>query len=211
MNAYNELYVSDASQSLGEYFDYMTHDLKYDIDKAFSWLAFSRAGKCFGEGNPRYISGMSGVELARHVIYEISRVWEDTEGTQPSEKSHEYWAGWALAQYQQRSGISFSSLLRRGLKASNIMDMYILHEADIEKYYVEIDKTLRNEESDGERLKRLRAYAGYTQKQFSEESGVALRMIQLYEQGQNDIRKASVETVMKMADALNTSVEEILP
>lgn len=209
MHAYNELYVSDAATSLGEYFDYMVCDLHHMIDEAFSWLAHSRAGKCFGEGNPRFISGMTGIELAQNVIYEITRKWEDAEATQPYEKSKEYWAGWALAQYQWYSGYSFSELEKRGFLASKVAGMYILHEADIEKFYVEAEAMIDPNRATYERLKRLRAYAGYTQKKLSDESGVALRMIQLYEQGQNDIRKASVETVINLAKALHCSVEDL--
>lgn len=209
MNAYNELYVSDAALSLGEYFDYMVCDLHYKIDEAFSWLAHSKSGKCFGEGNPRFVSGMTGIELARNVIFDITRIWEDTEASQPTEKSVEYWMGWSLAQYQWKRGYSFLELERKGLAASRLRAMYIFHEADIEKFYAEVDALILPEEAIAGRLKRMRTYAGYTQKKLSEDSGVALRMIQLYEQGRNDIRKASAETAISLSRTLHCKVEDI--
>lgn len=208
MYAYSELYVNDAAKSLGEYFDYMVCDLHHKIDEAFTWFAYSVCGRCFGEGNPRFVSGMTGIELAQNVIYEVTREWEDTEATQPYEKSKEYWTGWALAQYQWNKGVTFKNLAERGLEASKIMGMYILHEADIEKVYYEIDRMILPEAFLGKHLKRLRAYAGYTQKQLSEESGVALRMIQLYEQGRNDLKKASFETVIGLLRALHCKSDE---
>lgn len=48
------------------------------------------------------------------------------------------------------------------------------------------------------------------QQQLSEASGVTLRMIQLYEQRQNDINKARVDVVVSLAHALGCEVEDIL-
>lgn len=210
MNAYSELYVDDAAKSLGEYFDYMVCDLHYDIDEAFMWFANSQCGKCFGEGNPRYISGMTGIELAQNVVYEVTREWVEKEATQPFEKSCEYWVGWAVAQYQWHKDENFATLREQGLRASKVANMYILHEADIEKFYVAADKMLAEGEDISARLRRLRAYAGYTQRELSEKSGVALRMIQLYEQGQNDLRKASFETVLKLTKVLNCKLDDLV-
>ena len=44
----------------------------------------------------------------------------------------------------------------------------------------------------------------------SEASGVTLRMIQLYEQKQNDINKAHVAVVISLAKALGCEVEDLI-
>lgn len=44
----------------------------------------------------------------------------------------------------------------------------------------------------------------------SDASGVTLRMIQLYEQRQNDISKAQVNVVISLANALGCRVEDLL-
>ena len=59
-------------------------------------------------------------------------------------------------------------------------------------------------------LKELRTTAGMSQSQLSEKSGVNLRMIQYYEQGVRDIKKASGETILKLAQALGCTMEEII-
>lgn len=59
-------------------------------------------------------------------------------------------------------------------------------------------------------LRRLRRYAGLTQKRLSEETGVSLRMIQLYEQGQNDLSKAQAKVVVSLAKALGCGVDELI-
>lgn len=59
-------------------------------------------------------------------------------------------------------------------------------------------------------LKRIRKESGLTQSQLSEASGVNVRMIQYYEQGFKDINQASTITVYRLAEALSTTVGELL-
>lgn len=49
-----------------------------------------------------------------------------------------------------------------------------------------------------------------TQAELARQSGVSLRSIQMYEQRNKDINKASVETVYRLAKVFNSSVEELL-
>lgn len=59
-------------------------------------------------------------------------------------------------------------------------------------------------------LKRLRSEAGISQSKLSELSGVNLQMIQKYEQGVKDINKAQGETLYKLAQALECTVEDLI-
>lgn len=59
-------------------------------------------------------------------------------------------------------------------------------------------------------LKWHREDKGLTQLELSEKSGVNLRMIQNYEQGVKDINKASVVTVLQLAEALGVDVYDII-
>ena len=88
--------------------------------------------------------------------------------------------------------------------------MYILHEASEDKFAVEAELILEENRKHLNTLKRFRKYCEYTQKELSAQSGVALRMIQLYEQGQNDLHKASADTVTALAGALKCRPEELL-
>lgn len=49
-----------------------------------------------------------------------------------------------------------------------------------------------------------------TQTELSELSGVNVRMIQHYEQGVKDINKAQGNTLLKLAQALNCTIEDLL-
>ena len=59
-------------------------------------------------------------------------------------------------------------------------------------------------------LKELRTSAGMSQSQLCAKSGVNLRMIQYYEQGAKDIKKASGETILKLAQALGCGMVDII-
>ena len=59
-------------------------------------------------------------------------------------------------------------------------------------------------------LKRMRTKTGITQATLSKITGVKLRSLQNYEQGQDNINQAAAITVLRLARALGCSVEDIL-
>lgn len=59
-------------------------------------------------------------------------------------------------------------------------------------------------------LKFMRESKGMTQAELAEKAGVNLRMVQNYEQGFKDINKATVLTVLRLAEALDCDVYDIL-
>ena len=84
------------------------------------------------KGNPRYLVGYSGKELADLVL-------SDRTHTPSSDDEYtitpEYWAGWVLAYYQWYTCESFSQIHLDGLTFSRILRMYNpLHEADLSKF-----------------------------------------------------------------------------
>lgn len=58
-------------------------------------------------------------------------------------------------------------------------------------------------------LSKIRKNKGYTQSKLAELSGVNIRMIQKYESGERDFKKALVQTAFKIADALEVTVDEL--
>ena len=211
MNAYNELYLDDAMHNLADMLDYAICDLNYEPDEFFSWFINSGIASKFEKGNPKYITGMSGVELCEVVLKATNITPPDTPALSPDFKGKEYWAGWVLAYYQWYSGRRFEDIASNGLTISKIMSMYILHEADESKFVEEAEKIInRNKANEKAKLHKIRKARGFTQKELSDASGVSLRMIQLYEQKQNDIRKAQVNVVVSLAKALGCEVEDLI-
>ncbi len=73
---------------------------------------------------------------------------------------------------------------------------YPLHEADITKFVDIVDRRIRDFFHDTN-LKRIRKSRGLNQAELAELSGVNIRSIQMYEQRNIDINKASFETVYR--------------
>ena len=209
--AYNELYLDDAMQNLGDMVEFAVCDCGYDPDEFFGWFISSGVASGFERGNPKYIAGMSGVELAEEVLRITNVKHEEVVFQNRNYKGREYWGGWILAYYQWITGKRFEDIIVGGIKLSTVLDMYILHEADVSKFVESADAIInRNKENEASRLQKIRKARGFTQKELSEASGVSLRMIQLYEQRQNDIGKAQVNVVLSLARALGCDIEDLL-
>lgn len=211
MSAYSELYLDDAMNNLGDMIEYAVCDLGFDPDTFFGWFISSGIASRFEKGNPKYITGMSGFELAEAVLTETNVIYEKREPSYIEFKGREYWAGWILAYYQWVTGKRFEDMVRDGLALSTVLSMYILHEADESKFVDAANEIIaRNKEDRKSKLSEIRKARGFTQQELSEASGVTLRMIQLYEQKQNDISKAQVTVVLNLAKALGCEAEDLI-
>ncbi|MBQ6887986.1 MAG: helix-turn-helix transcriptional regulator [Lachnospiraceae bacterium] len=209
INAYDREYLENAQKNLGNMLDYAVNSLDYDIDRFFEMFIVSGIAEQFGKGNPTYVVGMTGCELAKKVIAEVGLDRQECEEEMYLDKSPEYWIGWALAFYQWHSSISFSKI-QKAVPASTVLGMYFtLHEADITKFISIMDEKMKEYYKDTN-LKRMRTAAGYSQSELAREADVALRQIQLLEQRQRDINKAQLETVVKLARALGCQVEDLV-
>ena len=59
-------------------------------------------------------------------------------------------------------------------------------------------------------LKRFRTADGCTQAELAARSGVSLRSIQMYEQRNKDINKASADTMYRLAKVLGCTMEDLV-
>lgn len=210
-HAYSELYLDDAMKNLGDMMEYAVCDLGYDPDTFFGWFISSGIASKFEKGNPKYVAGMSGTELAEAVLTATNVMFEQKVSSGYGEKGREYWGGWILAYYQWLTNRRFEDIVKSGLSMSSVFSMYILHEADESKFVNAANEIIdRNTKDKKSKLHDIRKARGFTQKQLSEASGVALRMIQLYEQKQNDISKAQVTVVLNLAKALGCDIEDLI-
>ena len=209
--AYNELYLDDAMNNLGDMVDFAVRDLGYDPDEFFGWFISSGIASKFEKGNPKYITGISGFELAEAVLRETNVSYEIREPSHIDFKGREYWAGWILAYYQWKTNKRFEDIVKDGLTLSTVFSMYILHEADESKFVESANEIInRNKENKKSNLHNIRKARGFTQQELSNASGVSLRMIQLYEQKQNDISKAQVNVVINLAKVLGCEIEDLI-
>ena len=210
MNAYNELYRTDAQKTLAFMFDYAVNDCGLDIDWIAKLFVMSGYSTLFETGNAAFISGVSGIELAEMVIrYAYPDDSIGRHAPQPTDKSAEYWAGWALADYQWYSSYRFSDIFER-VKMSDIVKMYPLyHEMDVAQFREAMDEKMQGVFLET-KLKRIREARGLSQSELAKLSGVSLRSIQMYEQRGNDIDKAQGQALYKLSVILGCQIEDLL-
>ncbi len=209
MNAYSELYVEKAQIALGDMLHYAVYDLRMEASRFYRMFLRSGIAERFGKGEPKLTVGMSGIELARDVVYEATSEYPDTKPNYVDDKTPEYWAGWAVAYYEWLTAMPFDRI-EEIVPVTEIIEMYHpLHEADISKF-VDAMNARMQDRHEGSRLARLRAYVNLSQKALAERSGVSVRMIEQYEQGRKDINRASSETVYQLSRALGCRMEDLM-
>lgn len=97
IRAYKESYLNKAQKTLAAMVDYAVSDLNYDPDEFFMLFSQSGLEDEFGRGNPKYVAGKSGVELAREVVLITTGQYVDVAPTPRFDRSPVYWAAWAYA------------------------------------------------------------------------------------------------------------------
>lgn len=208
-HAYNESYLSSAKDRLASFFDYAINDCKLKPDWVTALFVNTGYAEQFERGNPAYVAGMSGVELAGAIIKKAYGNKELPEPTNTEDYSPEYWAGWALAEYQWFTGRRFKDIFER-IPLTKIISMYtVYHEMDITNFIDTMEEFYGTAQGDC-KLKRIRESRGLSQTELAELSGINVRNIQMYEQRVNDIDKAQAHTLYKLSRVLGCSVEDLL-
>lgn len=208
MRAYDEDYLYNVQKNLGHMLDYAVNTCDLQIEQFWNMFLVSNLDEQIEKGNPRYLVGHSGCELAK-IACEESGVIITAKEEMYLDKSPEYWSGWALAYYQWYSNKKFSRITK-AIPINEIVAMYSpLHEADICKVVTILEDRLKKYYLDTN-LKVVRMIAGYSQSQLAKESQVSVRQIQLFEQRQRDINKAQVCTVAKLAKVLSCEIEDLM-
>ena len=209
IRAYDKVYLEDAMRNLGEAFDYVSSHLKITLDEFLDLFIASGIAEQFGRGVPKFVSGLSGIELAMEVLTKAGKDLTFPESDVKYSFSSEYWCGWILAYYQWHSGRTFKNISKY-LSMEDVEKLYpTLHEAAEEKFVDTVNSIIRRQNPPTQ-LQALRKSIGYSQKMLSEKSGVSLRMIQQYEQRAKNINNATGANLVALANTLGCGVEELL-
>ena len=208
-HAYQEIYLSNAQSMLGDAFDYAINVCHIPGSSFVKLFIASTISKRLENGEPSYLSGKSGIEVAMEILAETTGKTPDAAPQEHFGRSREYWIGWAVAYYQWFSGRSYSDIFQV-VTFEELQRMYDpLHEADITKFADILDARMREFFADTS-LKRIRTAYGCTQAELAKRSGVSLRSIQMYEQRNKDINKASAETLLRLSRVLGCTMEDLM-
>jgi len=206
---YNEFYSSNVCENIGAMFEYASYN-EYLCLLFWKFFIGSEVANQIEERNPKYIAGYSGKDYYKLVLEEkgkskINKIKKD----QLLMYNKYYWAGWAIAKFQYATDYSFM-YIDKYLPIEKVLELYNpLHEADISKF-IEVAKTYFKETQKETNLKRIRNARGLSQSKLANESGVDIRSIQMYEQRNNNINKAQVDTIYKLSKVLCCKMEDLL-
>ena len=208
IHAYDEEYLPLAQRVMGDMLDYAVNTLDFELNDFYTMFLISGMAAQFEIGNPAFTAGKNGCEVAKEVLSLSGLLVPDTEDVMYLDKTPEYWTGWVLAYYQWHSEKTFKRI-QSVIPVTEVYSMYNpLHEADIRMFVEIVDKRMEEARQQSQ-LKRLRAYAKLSQRELADQSGVPLRQIQLFEQGERDISKTQAQTLQKLARVLHVPAETL--
>ena len=209
IRAYQEIYLSKAQSVMGDVFDYAVNTCDIHGTDFVKLFIISSVSKRMENGEPAYLAGKSGIEIVREIVAETKGKEIQIEPQEHFGRSKEYWIGWAAAYYQWYSGRRYRDIFKV-LSFEDLQKIYYtLHEADISKFVDIVDSRI-TEYYPETNLKRIRITYGFTQAELAKRSGVSLRSIQMYEQRNKNINKASADTMYSLAKALGCTMEDLI-
>lgn len=193
IRAYHENYLYRAMHTLARLFELALYEGGFEADEFAQLFASSRIAKNWEVGEPNTIAGHSGAEL-----YFMLTDKEPHPLAFNPDRTDAYWAGWVLCYSQWYLMRQFSDIFH-GISLSELLSKYpTLHEADITKTCALIESRI----SPIPMLSLYRRRAGLSQSQLARESGVNIRSIKAYEQGELSLLKAQYETLLMLSRVL---------
>ena len=147
--AYDELYLPLAQRVMGDMYDYAVNTLNIVIQEFHKMFTVSGMAHQFEIGNPTYIAGKNGCEVAKEVISECTDMKIEAKDAMYVDKTPEYWIGWSLSYYQWITCKTYREI-EEHVPIETMYGMYAtLHEADISLYVEIMDEKFQIERSGG--------------------------------------------------------------
>ena len=209
IHAYDDQYLDDAMICLGEAMDYVANICQIEMDRFLELFIGTGYAEQFGAGVPKYVSGLSGTELAMDILTKSGIYNTFPQAKIEYSYSPQYWSGWILAYYQWYTGRSFKEI-QKYITMQEIEKLYpTLHEASEKKFVDTVNRIIRKK-NPPTRLQVQRKISGYSQRELAEKSGVNLRTLQQYELKAKDINKAATTTLLALSKTLGCKIEDLL-
>ena len=209
IHAYDDQYLDDAMICLGEAMDYVANICQIEMDRFLELFIGTGYAEQFGAGVPKYVSGLSGTELAMDILTKSGIYNTFPQAKIEYSYSPQYWSGWILAYYQWYTGRSFKEI-QKYITMQEIEKLYpTLHEASEKKFVDTVNRIIRKK-NPPTRLQVQRKISGYSQRELAEKVGVNLRTLQQYEIRAKDINRAAGYTLFSLAKVLGCRVEDLL-
>ncbi len=209
IRAYDEIYLDSAQNIIGHMFDYAINENKILPDDFAGIFSVSPIAHEIEKGNPTYVAGKTGPEIARLVLSDAGYKRELQSDVMYEDKSPEYWAGWSLAYYQWYKDYSFRYIFN-AVPFSDILNLYsIYHEMDIIKFVEEITRRIELFYPKTA-LEYFRSIRGLTKEDLAFRTGITPDEINRFENNKDDIKNASSIIILKLSKVLGCSMEQLI-
>lgn len=204
-NSNNRLIIT-AIELVAEMFEYAKSYYRMNCDRFFELFNETYISDSIYNLNIICVYGKSSIELVDDIIKTIDVKTHNHHSKSLVRAPKHYWLGLIIASYCIGKRISFKEFEKK-VNLVDLLNMYdIMHEAAQLRMIDEIDNIIRRQEPC---LAQIRKSKGMSQKELSILSNVSLRSIQMYEQRQKSISKASFETVRNLARALAINIDDL--
>lgn len=141
MRAYFEPYLKDVMRNLGVMSHFCINEYGLSPEKFSALFANSHVAEQISKGNPRFLTGLSGKEMADMLMASSVDIKSKTNSSSTYQVTPEYWAGWVMAYYQWYTAKSFNQMYADGQTYEKVLRMYHpMHEADLAKVVEMMDK-----------------------------------------------------------------------
>lgn len=107
--AYSELYILDAQKTIAHSFDYAVNKMNLSLEEYASKFLSFKYLNLLETGDPHYLAGMSGIELAKEICGKENIDF----GNLPYNPKVEYWTGWILSYYQWAKNTNYKKILSK--------------------------------------------------------------------------------------------------
>ena len=138
--AYSELYLSDAALALGSMLESAVYLFEVDLEVFWRLFLASHVSDDFGNGLSGTVSGKSGWELAAGILDEAGVAFPHGKPKGTVGRSREFWAGWALARYQWKTGLPFREIETFAPLATVLLMYSPYHEMSDEQIFDALDR-----------------------------------------------------------------------
>ena len=131
---YDEMYLASVQKNLGFFFQISLCHLNLSATQVQEAFLASEIPAQIENGNPDFLCGKSGYELALIVFPNLltSEIL-DKALAEPFYPQAEYWSGMILAYCQWKANQPFSEILAHYQLEKILSDYHLMHEADITK------------------------------------------------------------------------------
>ena len=208
INLNGDLYLGSVMEKLGGFFDICISCLGWQGEDTIRLFVDSGLANEFERQTTKYVSEMTSLELVSYAAKKLDfkqKISPDVT----IKFAKPYFIGQMIGYFQMKCGMRYGRIFD-AISYKRLLELSTLYANLAPAEFAEILKRELADAPFKSHLKQHRKLCGLTQAELASRACVSVRAIQQYEQGVKDIRKASVDTVLRLSRVLQCSIEDLI-